>query len=328
MQSFRIKNQPFKNYRMVDFLKKKGPIRYLLKRIFPDLIPFKSDIDNRKGIFVTGIHRSGTSWVSDMLAKAPKVLYWREPFNPSIVNSMKQQYLYMPPHVEDKFYNNFTDRLFKGQMVAVKFDFTEKFNWFCTSHHRHLIKDPTAAFLLEWLDKRYDLDILIIVRHPAAFVSSIMKLRWDFDFNLFLEQDDLMNKYLHPFKNLIIKHNYPGMDERKGSVLWGIIYSVIYQFIQMKGYKWVQYEALCSNPVFEFKKIFYDFNLHWTDVVENALNQSVASKSTFSDNTNSMLVRDTQRMHSIWQERLSKEQIDLIEQQTKLFDLPFYKDEV
>ena len=203
------------------FLKKMGPLRLPYKLLCPDPIPRKGcGSINQKPIFLTGIYRSGTSWLSRIISMAGNITYLREPFNPSVMPCMPQQYFYLSKDMDNMFYRKYTEKLFKGRFVASVFDYTIKENWFKNpGNQRYFIKDPTAAFIVEWLAENYEIDTLIVIRHPAGFVSSILKLGWDFDLNWFLHQDRLMNNWLDPYRNLIEAHNYNGIDAAKGAVI-------------------------------------------------------------------------------------------------------------
>lgn len=41
---------------------------------------------------------------------------------------------------------------------------------------RPLVKDPFALFSAEWFADNFDAEVIVIVRHPAAVVSSIKRL--------------------------------------------------------------------------------------------------------------------------------------------------------
>ena len=43
---------------------------------------------------------------------------------------------------------------------------------------RVLIKDPSAAFLSEYLARRHGMRVVIVFRHPAAVVGSLLRLGW------------------------------------------------------------------------------------------------------------------------------------------------------
>lgn len=306
------------------FFKKAGPFRLLVKKVYPDTIPY-TDRGKNKAIFVTGIHRSGTSWIGDILSYGERLLYWREPYNPSTVSAMKKQFTYLPVESKDSFYRRFTNDLFKGDFVGALFDFTQKSEWFSIKCHRHLIKDPTAAFMLEWMENNYDLDVIIVGRHPAGFVSSILRLNWDFDFNIFLNQNDLMDKYLFHYKDVIREHNKPGMNIAKAAVLWCVVYYVLEQMSFNKPVLWIKYEDICENPIGEFKKLFKKINLEWNSKVENKLISSTKSISTFSDNITTELKRDTTKMKNIWKDRLTDEDQKTIHNVISQFDIRLYE---
>ena len=60
-----------------------------------------------------------------------------------------------------------------------------------------------AFFSAEWLADRFDMNVVIVIRHPAAFVSSVKKLNWHHPMSHFLEQPALMREHLYPFEEQI-----------------------------------------------------------------------------------------------------------------------------
>ena len=65
-----------------------------------------------------------------------------------------------------------------------------------SSKVRPLVKAPIALFSAEWLAARFDMDVLILIRHPAAFVSSLKIKNWNFPFDHFLQQPKLIRNHL------------------------------------------------------------------------------------------------------------------------------------
>ena len=63
-----------------------------------------------------------------------------------------------------------------------------KTNYFRVSKKRPLIKDPIAFFSACWLQQIFNMKAVCLIRHPAAFVNSIINARWDFPFQHFLDQ--------------------------------------------------------------------------------------------------------------------------------------------
>jgi hypothetical protein len=179
---------------------------------------------NSKPILVTGSHRSGTTWTGRILSTAPHVGYIHEPFNLDIKHGVisfpvkyKHQYIgeensedygsvfsgiirYKYP-LHDNIVNIRTIRNIAAIIRDQSLFILHKLN-----NDRPLIKDPIAFFSAEWLFKTFNMSILVLIRHPAAFCSSIKIKNWKFDFTNFLNQPLLMEKYLHPFEVKIRKY--------------------------------------------------------------------------------------------------------------------------
>lgn len=43
---------------------------------------------------------------------------------------------------------------------------------------RPLVKEPTAIFMAPWFSETFDSGVIMLIRHPAAFVSSLIILQW------------------------------------------------------------------------------------------------------------------------------------------------------
>ena len=47
---------------------------------------------------------------------------------------------------------------------------------------RPLLKDPIAIMSCEWLAETFNMDVIVVIRHPAAFVASLKVAGWEFAF--------------------------------------------------------------------------------------------------------------------------------------------------
>ena len=61
---------------------------------------------------------------------------------------------------------------------------------------RPLLKDPIAVFSSEWLASRFGAQVVVLIRHPAAFASSLKRLGWTHRFEHFLDQPLLLRDHL------------------------------------------------------------------------------------------------------------------------------------
>ncbi|PSR17472.1 hypothetical protein C8255_12515 [filamentous cyanobacterium CCP3] len=97
---------------------------------------------------------------------------------------------------------------------------------------RPLLKDPLALFSAEWLSLKFNADILVLIRHPAAFVSSIKRKHWEFPFDHFLKQTSLMES-LPEYLQLEVKDytETPQDIIHQASLVWKICHFQISQYI-------------------------------------------------------------------------------------------------
>ncbi len=188
---------------------------------------------------------------------------------------------------------------------------------------RKLIKDPIALMSAGWLAKKYDLDVLLLVRHPAAFVASLKVKDWKFDYFNFANQPLLIKEKLQKFETQI---NYfvenPNQDIiKQGILLWNIIYDVVHEY-QKKYPNWyvITHEKLSSNPLMEYEKIFKHFNLDFSDKVKS----NILNSSDGESGKDSKLKRDSKSNITSWKNRLSAQEIDLIKEGTKEISDLFY----
>ena len=112
------------------------------------------------------------------------------------------------------------------------------------TRQRVLLKDPFALFSAAWFSRRFDTQVVIVLRHPAAFVSSLKRLNWSFDFADLLAQPALMRDYLAPFRQEM--ESAPDDLIGQASLLWRIGTHTISQ-LKMKHPEFhiIQHESEC-----------------------------------------------------------------------------------
>ena len=160
--------------------------------------------------------RSGTTWVGRVIERSPTAFYVHEPFN------ISGQFCRCGVRIDSWFYyvtagnrplirNHLSHVIYPafsriGLLNAVSAlgrnrqirPFIRYLNSFTSS--RPVIKDPLAVFSAEQLVDLFDTSTVIIVRHPAAVASSYKSLNWDHPFSHFLNQPELMENQLAPFR--------------------------------------------------------------------------------------------------------------------------------
>ena len=308
---------------------------------------------SHKPILVTGSHRSGTTWIGRMLAEAPSLLYIHEPFSvtdaPSrgICNAeFKYWFTYITRQNESAFYEPLRD------MVRLRYHLAgglktyrsraglREFQREYLSFWRHrrkgakaLIKDPMAFFSAECLAERFDMNVVMVVRHPAAFVSSIMKLGWHHPFSHFLDQRPLMRDHLYPFAGEIREHaarEQPLIDQ--AVLLWKLIHNTMIQYRDIhKDWIFVRHEDISRNPVGIFRKLYNRLGLEYTEqvqqVIENFSNSANPSETDAPVGSEEILRRNSASSISNWKSRLTSAEIEKIRCSVEDISNSFYSAE-
>ena len=295
-------------------------------------------MDSIKPVLVSGSHRSGTTWVGRMLAESPSLLYIHEPFSvtdaPSrgICNTQfKYWFTYITRQNEDRFYEPIRN------MIRLKYDlmgglqtyhsretireFRREYMLFLRNRlkgSKALIKDPMAFFSADWLAERFDMNVVMVVRHPAAFVSSIKKLGWHHPLSHFLEQTHLMQERLYPFSQEIreldsIEHDL--IDQ--AILLWKLVHYTMLQYREAhKDWIYVRHEDLSRNPVDGFRDLYEQLGLEFTkqtqQVIENYSSSSNPSDTDAPVGSEEILLRNSQSNIWNWKSRLTASEIERI----------------
>lgn len=248
-------------------------------------------------ILVTGAHRTGTTWVGKMLAAGQRVAYISEPLNhwhrPGVLRvGVPYWYTYICPANEAAYLPALQE------MLAFRYHFAAELKSlrsrkdllrmgrdaaiFLTGRlcrQRPLLKDPFAVFSLPWFIQRLNCQVVVTVRHPAAFASSLKRLDWPFDLADLLAQPLLLRDWLAPFQAEIeAVQRTPNDILAQASLLWRMVYHVVaacreqYPQIQI-----VRHEDLSLDPLAGFRNLYAHLGLDFTSQVQSTILASSSS---------------------------------------------------
>jgi hypothetical protein len=307
-----------------------------------------------KPILVTGSHHSGTTWVGKMIAASPSVGYIHEPFNPihrlgMCSANFEQWFYYINSENAASYYSKFKDtvefkynllaqltdpNLSRGFKVAI-YNYRQAikdyqvFQRYRLLKKRPLLKDPIAIFSAEWLAETFDMDVVVLVRHPAAFISSLKRQNEAYPFSHFLQQPLLMRDHLYLFEEQIREYS---KEERsiidQGILLWKIIHQVIINY-QAKHENWLflRHEDISRSPLDYFQRIFEKLGLMFQDEVKECIeNYSKHSNPKAAPDNSSSIKLDSKANIWNWKTRLTEEEISYIRSQLKGIAEKFYCD--
>ncbi len=315
-------------------------------------------------ILVTGSHRSGSTWVGKVLSKSDNTLYVSEPFQPNglLRKAYPQQvwFKYYTPNEKDDFLDHLKRINSLGYTVPEALHlinklpntdfrnpsgiFSNHFNYRNTPwrfrfyrdtvirriYNRQvvpIIKDPVAIFSCEWMAKNLNTRNIILIRHPAAFVSSLKRMGWHFSFTNFLQQKNLMSDYLYPYENEMI--NVSNDIISTGALLWNCFHSVIHQF-QLKFPDWLymKHEELSKHPHENFKNLCKYSGLDYNNKIQSYVNETtLGSNADVPNKKIHQFVRDSKSSIKNWKNRLTKNEINQIRKLTEEVSSHFYSDD-
>lgn len=198
--------------------------------------------------------------------------------------------------------------------------------------YRPVMKDPLALFSAEWLARRFGLDVVVMIRHPAAFASSIKVKHWSFDFNHWLRQDQLMNTLLQPFADDVRRLAARNDDLVDQAILqWRAFHHVI------RGYRdrhpnwhFVRHEDLSLDPTGGFRDLFAELGLPFTPACKQAVRASTDSENP-KESREVARGGDEYKLNSVanvksWRGRLTEEEVRRVRQGTQDLYRHFYSD--
>ena len=312
----------------------------------------------KKPILVTGIHRSGTTFTGKMLSLNKNIGYIFEPFNPeyglkyfdkyfkyltennmtkldykiinNLINLKEAKYNKLKIYEQDSGIKKIIKIMFR-LLFKSKNNLKYRYIKYNPIIDRLLIKDPIACLSSEFLHNYFDMEVLVLVRHPLSFIGSIKKLNWDFNFDNFIIQKDLMNEQLFSFKNEIEEMNNNNVDiVKKGVLLWNCIYYVLYNYIKRNPqFLVIKHEKLSTEPIVTFKYLYEKLNLNFDQEVVKKINNYTNEKNKIEPNNNKAhnLKRNSKSIINSWKYRLNNDEIEYIIKNTKeisgkLYDKP------
>jgi sulfotransferase family protein len=302
---------------------------------------------NLPPILVTGAHRTGTTWAGKMLAADADTAYISEPLNllhrPGVFHAkVSRWYQYICEDNEGEFLPAFQhlleyDYFLWDEIKSIRSrrDFLRMGRDFMIFYkaleqgQRALIKDPFAVFSIPWFAKRLNCRVVITVRHPAGFASSLQKLGWHFDFKNVLNQPLLMRDHSEQFHKPMQSIQADDVIGQ-ASLLWKIIYSVVDKFRKANP-EWIviRQEDFARDPLNRYRELYSTLGLNFTPHVEKEI-----TNSSSSENPTELSLKKTHsvKMDSLasilnWQKRLSEADIQRVRTITEGVSELYYSDE-
>lgn len=299
-----------------------------------------------KHILVTGPHRSGTTWVGKTLSQSNRVELVYEPFNPdfdryNFTYRFENWFQYVPGSTTRKEIESYFDDYLpvsgfdyakkvsreSGYSVKTPLIFLKHF-LMGSNRPRYLLKDPIALLSAGWLYERYPVSVICTTRNPLAFVGSLKKQDWDFDFNNILNQKELVNTFLsdyrEPMQQALRKSDF--ID--RASLLWNVLNTMIlYYQTHYSEWFFTTHEEAATNPVNTFQRMFAYVNLPFTQEVESYIQKATSGDGNSNASSHRFTPRDAKSTINEWQHLLTEEEIEIVSKKTSVVCKKLYGSE-
>ncbi|MBP6207982.1 MAG: sulfotransferase [Anaerolineales bacterium] len=297
-------------------------------------------------ILVTGAHRSGTTWVGRMLAANLQTAYISEPLN--VLHrrgvygaDVKHWYQYITSENEAEYLPAFRELLsFRYHLFAELGSLRSQKDFMRMGRdllvfmngklrgQRPLLKDPFAVFSTPWFAQQLNCKVVITIRHPGGFASSLKRLNWPFDFDDLLNQPMLMRDHLEADREemrAIQKDDIVGQS----ALLWRMIYRSVHATRSLfPDFKIVRHEDLSLDPVAGYAALYETLGLTFDEKVRDTILNSSSSENPteLSKKKVHSVKLDSRANMDNWKKRLTPEEITRIRKLTEDVSHLFYSD--
>ncbi len=172
------------------------------------------------------------------------------------------------------------------------------------------------------------MQVLDLIRQPAAFCSSLKNLHRGFPFRNFNRQPRLMEKYLYPYEKEMMEFERNEKDIiDQGILLWNCIHFTVKKY-QERNTDWifVRHEDLSLDPCDQFRLLYDKLNLKFTQKAKNAIEESSGSHNPVEQIPGKPFKRDSRKNVNNWKIRLSQAEVERIKLKTTDLSSLFYTD--
>jgi hypothetical protein len=297
-------------------------------------------------VLVTGLPRSGTSWVGKMLSASGHLVYVNEPLNPErppgrspgvLAASVTHRFQYICADDETPWLDAFSGtvalryhwlaelrRNRRPRDLARMAKYGTAFGMGALRGRRALLDDPFALLSAEWFAGRLGCQVIILVRDPVSFVASWKRLGWTVSFDELLGQPLLVRD--HPCVERL--RSLTGSEDRiaEAAALWRAARQVTHTVAaRSAGIRVVGFEQLASAPLDGFRDLYEWCGLPWNRRAARRITTAcTARRSRSGDFAWTGLSRtafrpmDSRQALSAYRRRLSPDEIARVEALTRL----------
>ena len=188
-----------------------------------------------------------------------------------------------------------------------------------SGHHGRIVaKSIHAQLATEWLASEFDVEMLLLLRHPANVLASWLETNLKDGRNSTLEtRPEIRSRYLEPWGVPL-----PGPDPVE-RMSWRIgLLTAAVEDAASRHPEWHlrTHEGLCADPAAEFRRLSADLGLDWSEKAQSFLDGHNAPGSGFA------IDRVASELSDAWRRRLDDGQLATLRRALGLFPITTWND--
>lgn len=253
-------------------------------------------------IYVTGVPRSGTTFVGKILSLPRAVDYIHEPFNPQCgFTDSNIWYRYLRPQLDTaamQQFHHLTQSLFRydfqlktyisarentwgrwvKQWVGSRGPFYLRLAKLNPWHTAALIKDPIGMFLTEYLYVQFGVKPVILIKHPLSQIASYRRVKLWPRLDHIGQQNALIEDYFADEPAFFTPPPDPLLE---AAAFWRAVYKVLLsQVNRYPDWLLITHESLCEQPIPAFQSLYQQLDLPWSERVARHIQKKTAGNGS------------------------------------------------
>lgn len=226
-------------------------------------------------IVVLGFGRSGTTWISDIISKALGGLVLFEPLHPQACGfaadvcygdmSDQASARRVNDYLNAVLSKNYRQRwLLRNHLFTPLEEVSGEFIAEIWNECQVLgFKEIRANFMIPWLRKQLDAQIVFVVRHPCAVIASIRKranfwkeFSWDTHWRMFVDRAVASSPADETVNAAQLVARRAKSDLEKQAAMWAVTYAVAQAELGAAGVSPFYYEDFYERPFAASRALF------------------------------------------------------------------------
>ena len=296
-------------------------------------MPIRMDrIDN--WIFVTGVIRSGTTFLGKILSTPLEVDYIHEPFHGGY--TLPERRVLLPRYIRPgdasrttQRYREQVDHLYRYE-IAMRTALHGNDAWYRKAvksvvgsrgpvylrlaklnpvHRAAVIKDPIGKMVASFLHREFDTTPVILVRHPVSLAASLARLEWWPEVREFAVQEDLVEDYFSDEPDFLFRSWPNRMLESMAH--WRATYKVLLRQAALHpSWQVITHEALSERPIEVVQGLYDALDLPWSESVARTLRKLTSGSNSATARTGRVqdFKRDSARIFQMRRDSVPVEQ--------------------